>query len=318
MRDSHSTTSATPCCAKYVALQAVALSICATVTRGTCELQECESRIGYPDVFMMQTRMAVSGEAQNRTGGGRRPRKGKTPPAMPPMPPSNGTAGTPPWAMMPPSDGMPSAMMPPSDGMPAAMMPPSGMDGAALPPSTGMPDAEVAPPGGGTVAAAAPGVLSAIGDPHLVNVHGEHFDVLKPGVHVLLLVPFRANRSDALLAVEADAQRIGDACADTYFMSVNITGKWAEAKLHSHRQGSGHGLMFSAGTGASHTGTKWMSFGKIALKVVHGRTDEGIAYLNFFARNLRGAGYPIGGLLGEDDHSEATTPRRECRRVFDV
>jgi len=267
-------------------------------------------------VFMMQTRMAVSGEAQNRTGGGRRPRKGKTPPAMPPMPPSNGTAGTPPWAMMPPSDGMPSAMMPPSDGMPAAMMPPSGMDGAALPPSTGMPDAEVAPPGGGTVAAAAPGVLSAIGDPHLVNVHGEHFDVLKPGVHVLLLVPFRANRSDALLAVEADAQRIGDACADTYFMSVNMTGAWVESKVASLGLKGGHGLFFSAGTKAANTGTPWMSFGKVWLKVRHGRTSTGTAYLNFFARNLRHAGHMVGGLLGEDDHTEVATLSSGCKKTL--
>mmetsp|Transcript_21136 Transcript_21136/g.60093 ORF Transcript_21136/g.60093 Transcript_21136/m.60093 type:complete len:208 (+) Transcript_21136:2-625(+) len=207
--------------------------------------------------------------------------------------------------------------MPPSNGMPAAMMPPSGMDGAALPPSTGMPDAEVAPPGGGTVAAAAPGVLSAIGDPHLVNVHGEHFDVLKPGVHVLLLVPFRANRSDALLAVEADAQRIGDACADTYFMSVNMTGKWVASRVHALGLVGG-GLSFSAGTGAVHTGSKWMSFGKVSLKVVHGRTKTGVAYLNFFARNLRHAGYVVGGLLGEDDHEEAATVSNACKSVIDI
>ncbi|CAK0792265.1 unnamed protein product [Prorocentrum cordatum] len=342
---------------------------------------------------MMQTRMAVSGEAQNRTGGGRRPRKGKTPPAMPPMPPSNGTAGTPPWAMMPPSDGMPSAMMPPSDGMPSAMMPPSdgmpaammppsdgmpaammppsdgmpaammppsdgmpaammppsdgmpaammppsdgmpaamtppsdgmpaammppdGMDGAAMP-SGGMPPAAVvAPPEGGTTAAAAPGVLSAIGDPHLVNVHGEHFDVMRPGVHVLLLVPFRANRSDALLAVEADAQRIGDACADTYFMSVNMTGAWVESKVASLGLKGGHGLFFSAGTKAANTGTPWMSFGKVWLKVRHGRTSTGTAYLNFFARNLRHAGHMVGGLLGEDDHTEVATLSSGCKKTL--
>mmetsp|Transcript_24931 Transcript_24931/g.65119 ORF Transcript_24931/g.65119 Transcript_24931/m.65119 type:complete len:205 (+) Transcript_24931:1-615(+) len=175
-----------------------------------------------------------------------------------------------------------------------------------------------APTAAPTVAPTALPRVSASGDPHLVNVRGQHFDVMKPGAHVLLLVPFKARPLTTLLRVDADARQVGGACADTYFMSVNITGKWAEAIVHNQKLGSGHGLTFSAGTGASHTGTEWMSFGTIALKVVHGRTDEGIAYLNFFARNLRGAGYPIGGLLGEDDHSEATTPRRECRRVFDV
>ncbi|CAK0853670.1 unnamed protein product [Prorocentrum cordatum] len=360
MRGYQSITCATPCSARYVALHAAAFSICATITRsadirvttGTCELQECGS-IGYPDVFMMQTRMEVSDEVQHHAGHGRRPRRSGqlTPPAMPP---SNGTARTPPWAMMPPSDGMPAAMMPPSDGMPAAMMPPSdgmpaammppsdgmpaammppsgsmpaammppsvmlppsGMDGAAMP-SGDMPPAEAAPSVGGAAAAAAPGVLSATGDPHLVNVHGEHFDVMRPGVHVLLLVPFRANRSDALLAVEADARRVGDACADTYFMSVNMTGAWVESKVASLGLKGGHGLFFSAGTKAAGTGTPWMSFGAVWLKVRHGRTSTGTAYLNFFARNLRHAGHIVGGLLGEDDHTEVAALSSGCKKTL--
>jgi hypothetical protein len=124
--------------------------------------------------------------------------------------------------------------------------------------------------------------------------------------------------SQVLLHVEADAQQVGGACADTYFMHVNITGKWAESKIHENGLGSGHGFTFSAGTAAAHTGTKWMTFGKISLKVVHGRTIDGTAYLNFFARNLRKAGYLVGGLLGEDDHTEAATVSSACRKSFEV
>ncbi|CAK0910974.1 unnamed protein product, partial [Prorocentrum cordatum] len=159
--------------------------------------------------------------------------------------------------------------------------------------------------------------LSAVGDPHLVNVHGQHFDVMKSGVHVLLHVPFKARPSQVLLLVQADAQRVGGACADTYFMSVNMTGKWVASRVHALGLVGG-GLSFSAGTGAVHTGSKWMSFGKVSLKVVHGRTKTGVAYLNFFARNLRHAGYVVGGLLGEDDHEEAATVSNACKSVIDI
>jgi len=159
--------------------------------------------------------------------------------------------------------------------------------------------------------------LSATGDPHLVNVHGQHFDLMKPGFHVLLHVPFKARPSQVVLLVEADAQRVGGACADTYFMSINITGKWVASKVHTLGIAGG-GLSFSAGSGKVHTGTKWMSFGKVMLKVVHGRTRTGTAYLNFFARNLRHAGYLVGGLLGEDDHEDATTVSSACKNVVDI
>jgi len=141
---------------------------------------------------------------------------------------------------------------------------------------------------------------------------------MKPGAHVLLHVPFGARQSQVLLHVEADAQQVGGACAETYFMHINITGKWAESLVHEHRLGRGPGVTFSAGTAKPHTGTAWMSFGRVSLKVVHGRTSDGTAYLNFFARNLRQAGCLIGGLLGEDDHGEAATPSSACRQTFDV
>jgi len=159
---------------------------------------------------------------------------------------------------------------------------------------------------------------SAVGDPHLVNVQGQRFDLMKPGVHTLLQLPMKARPSSVLLRVEADAQQVGGACADTYFMSVNITGKLAESKVHGLGQATGRGLYFVSGTGAAHTGTKWMSFGAVRLKVVHGRTNGGTPYLNFFVRNLRKMGVLVGGLLGEDDHTEAATPSSECRKVVDI
>lgn len=160
--------------------------------------------------------------------------------------------------------------------------------------------------------------MSASGDPHLVNVQGQHFDLMKTGTHVLLHVPYLARPSNTLLRVEGDAERIGGACADTYFTSVNITGKWAEAKAHACCDANGLGFFFVAGTGKPHSGSRWMSFGKLQLKVVHGRTVGGTPYLNFFARNLKDTGFLVGGLLGEDDHGEEEAVSEVCRKVVDV
>jgi hypothetical protein len=145
---------------------------------------------------------------------------------------------------------------------------------------------------------------TAVGDPHLENVHGERFDLMKSGNHILLNIPRGAMVETALLLVQADARRLGGQCADLYFQELNITGAWAEAK----RAGGYH-------YSASHTNLDspgWVSFDKVALKVVNGNTDGGLAYLNVYVKHLRRAGFAIGGLLGEDDHEDVIVPPEAC------
>lgn len=55
-----------------------------------------------------------------------------------------------------------------------------------------------------------------------------------------------------------------------------------------------------------------MRVGPVQLKVSRGHTREGVNYLNFYVRNLGRSGYAIGGLLGEDDHSDEQVPQEEC------
>ena len=45
-----------------------------------------------------------------------------------------------------------------------------------------------------------------------------------------------------------------------------------------------------------------------------GHTLSGLSYLNLYVKHLRSAGFTIGGLLGEDDHSQAATPPERCAR----
>jgi len=158
---------------------------------------------------------------------------------------------------------------------------------------------------GGTAPVSAAGgvVASATGDPHLQNIHGEKFDLMKPGKHVLIQIP-RKRTDSALLRVDAGVHVLGTQCADMYFQELNITGAWADVKraggLHYHAQD------------ADDTSYHWSRFGNVQMKVAKGRTKKGIKYLNFYVRNLKQAGFEVGGLLGDDDHTEAAVPPEEC------
>jgi len=163
-------------------------------------------------------------------------------------------------------------------------------------------------PGG----ASALGGASAVGDPHLQNVHGERFDLMKPGQHVMLNIPRGMSLENSLLLVQADAVKLGAHCADMYFHHVNITGSWAEAKQVG-------GYQYVASQQAVKP-PEWIAFGpvfrEVTLKVVHGITEGGLTYLNFFVKNLGRAGFVVGGLLGEDDHKYVSTPSKHCGREF--
>lgn len=141
---------------------------------------------------------------------------------------------------------------------------------------------------------------SATGDPHLQNLYGERFDLMKPGGVVLIQIPRGQPIDDTLLTVEADARRLGAGCADMYFQTLSVTGRWA-----------GSGLRFDAQREPEEK-PKWLKFGRVELKVAHGRTDKGVKYLNFYVKHLGHAGADVGGLLGMDDHTEAATPDKGC------
>merc|ERR1740121_1213489 len=53
------------------------------------------------------------------------------------------------------------------------------------------------------------GPVAATGDPHLQNIRGERFDVMKQGRHVLINIPLGISAENALLRVEAEARRLG-------------------------------------------------------------------------------------------------------------
>mmetsp|Transcript_91799 Transcript_91799/g.259608 ORF Transcript_91799/g.259608 Transcript_91799/m.259608 type:complete len:575 (+) Transcript_91799:104-1828(+) len=147
-------------------------------------------------------------------------------------------------------------------------------------------------------------VVAAVGDPHLQNIYGQQFDLMKPGHHVLISIPRGVRVENALLRVDAEARRLGGSCADVYFQDLNVTGAWIEAK-HTG------GLRFQA-EDLGDRDLNWEQFGKVELKVAHGCTQQGTRYLNLYVKHLTRAEFVVGGLLGEDDHEEAATPSVSC------
>jgi len=152
---------------------------------------------------------------------------------------------------------------------------------------------------------------AAVGDPHLQNIHGERFDLMKSGEHVLIHLPRRESLENALLHVQAVAQTLGHFCTDTYFVRINVTGKWPSAL----RPG---GFIFHADDPDTDAASGWMrlqgSSNGLQMKVVHAHTQQGIRYLNFYIKHLDRIGFPVGGLLGEDDHEEVSTLPHNCEQ----
>jgi len=127
---------------------------------------------------------------------------------------------------------------------------------------------------------------------------------MKPGKHILINIPRGMRAEEALLRVQADARRMGSSCADMYFVDINVTGSWAEAKQAG-------GYRHVVANFAVET-PEWIAFEEVKLKVVHGHTQSGIKYLNLYVKHLGRAGFSVGGLLGEDDHKDAMTPPAGC------
>jgi hypothetical protein len=168
--------------------------------------------------------------------------------------------------------------------------------------------ATVAPTPAPTPGAPLSGSISAVGDPHMTSITGSKFDIARPGNHTLLHVPRHAGQEAALINVRAFVKHEGSACLDMYINALQMTGKWADdmqpggLSFFANQRGHGH----------------WMRFGKMQLKVVWGTTLSGVKYLNVLAKHLNKLTMPIGGILGLDDHTEAATPEKHCRRTMSL
>lgn len=164
------------------------------------------------------------------------------------------------------------------------------------------------PPPAAIPAASSSGAVSAKGDPHMTSITGAKFDIAQTGNHTLIHIPRHSGQLATLIDVRAFVKHEGPACLDMYMKTLHISGKWADDQQPG-------GFNFFAGQRSRAMG-HWIPFGKLKLKVVKGTTNKGVRYLNVLAKNLNKLSMPIGGILGLDDHTEAATPEKHCRRTM--
>lgn len=163
------------------------------------------------------------------------------------------------------------------------------------------------------------GEASAKGDPHLVNVRGQRFDLRQPGVHTMILIPRAAATGAALLRVVAFAVQHGGVCGDSYIQNLTISGGWTRHTREPSRHD--HSIRYSASSVHPQGGgdaTPWTGYGSVSLKVKWGRTAEGVRYLNLLVRNLHNAGHSVGGLLGDDDHTRESLSSEHCSKIMEL
>lgn len=148
---------------------------------------------------------------------------------------------------------------------------------------------------------------TATGDPHLQNIIGERFDLLERGKHVLVQIPRGAAPQDTLLRVEALVGG-GKSCNVSFIQGLNITGAWAD------EQKPPSGFQYTAlPWGEKKRGlhrTRHQRFGPITVRISYGIMQSGYTYLNFNARDFNKTNLAVGGLLGEDDHTNAASKER--------
>jgi len=149
-----------------------------------------------------------------------------------------------------------------------------------------------------------PPEVSAVGDPHLVNLRGERFDIYEPGSFVLVQLPRGAEPASTLLLVEAGAAVVGGPCS-VFFQTVTISGAWTNQT---------EPLLFTADPHSKPSSTfhsvQWMQFGLVGVKVIHWRKE--VDFLDIYVKNVGQTGHTVGGLLGSDDHKELAPMPREC------
>jgi len=151
----------------------------------------------------------------------------------------------------------------------------------------------------------------------MTTISGVKFDILRTGAHNLIHIPQGAEPEDTLLDVQSVVRQDGHACEDMYMKVLNVSGSWVDATQSGSFGGfsfvtdkPGVGQQVAPSVGAA----TFMHFGIVDLKVVRGKTRSGVPYLNMFAKHLREANkhFPIGGILGSDDHTLAETPTGAC------
>jgi hypothetical protein len=173
--------------------------------------------------------------------------------------------------------------------------------------------------------------VSAVGDPHMINVKGEKFDLVRSGRIQLLRVPLEAVAEEANLTVDAmivDMAGSIDGCTTApYIQTVTFGGRWLGGRSLAVSSKAGKMQVLLDGMWPM-VSAQPEAIGSVKLAYVHPtamelqvgdasvRVSHGVQMFHFFlnmqASSLSSLGYTLGGLLGGDDHRPFSTLPSEC------
>jgi len=190
---------------------------------------------------------------------------------------------------------------------------------------------------------------SASGDPHLINIRGERFNIMKTGQMEFLRVPYESASETANLTVSAtieDMSGEGGGCsALTRIASLRFGSAWLGERVLDVTMDERHDVLSAMFDGVkinqsfdfaniggslrvgggvlrmhmpdeSHLSIGFATSETTLLNLGQGTTWIDVShegqFLNMRARSLKNLDGRIGGLLGEDDHTAASAPASGC------
>jgi hypothetical protein len=178
------------------------------------------------------------------------------------------------------------------------------------------------------------------GDPHMVNILGEQFNIWRLGEAELLKIPRNSSASTAGLRFLADVTEGGKgsgACArPPYMTAMRLSGNWFGTRelFVQMVDGEMRVLLGSKNLNPSLERLRvtdnlivtrpsearvTIEVGNATIEVMHGghRDIHGQFYfLNMEARNLGSLGLEIGGILGLDDHTVVEEKPAHCKHEW--
>jgi hypothetical protein len=194
------------------------------------------------------------------------------------------------------------------------------------------------PPEDRTTPAPTLGNITGVSDPHMKNALGESFDIKRLGQHEFLRVPRESASEAANFTVTAKivdwADSIDECAAVPYIQSLRFGGLWLEHHGVDVEMLSDDMVVSVAGVAQKATfeplslgadvmlsmprkGDLTLRVGSASIGVVRD-AQENHFFLDFHATSLKSLGYSVGGLLGEDAHTEVDALPSECSRLFNT
>jgi len=170
----------------------------------------------------------------------------------------------------------------------------------------------------------------------LVNIRGQRFDIYKVGQIEFLRVPKKAQKEQANFTVVATIQDVAGSTSrckqSRYITSMNFGGTWLKDKPLEVSMDRGHMNVMLGGVQMKPS-LQPMPIGRMVkvhlrdetqlivkvgkAKIVVSRDIQPVHFfLNVQATSLGKLGYKIGGLLGEDDNADVSTPPSECKNLM--